>query len=175
MNLKLIDIFRMEFQFSWNKETWFLPLDAALQGLHETDVSWQPPGGGNTIRQIVNHLNFYNNLLIQQLIDTSPKEASSFNNASFGDIGETADSKWKALMAVNSFEEIGESKDWKMILSETSLTCEKLGDTLSGFDNSSLTDEHVGLLSRQILHNVYHVGQIVYIRKLQGSWPKERQ
>ncbi|AZV63805.1 hypothetical protein DOZ91_00540 [Peribacillus frigoritolerans] len=38
-----------------------------------------------------------------------------------------------------------------------------------------MDEELVGGLARQILHNVYHIGQIVLIRKQQGSWPQERE
>ncbi|WP_181152746.1 hypothetical protein [Paenibacillus sp. AR247] len=46
MNMKQIDIFRMQFDFVWDTETWFLPLESALAGLNSTDASWQPPGEG---------------------------------------------------------------------------------------------------------------------------------
>jgi hypothetical protein len=178
MNLKLMDIFRMEFDFSWDTETWFLPLESALEGLNSTDASWQPPGGGNTIWQTVNHLNYYNALLVKQINDTTPSQKALKNNAAFGDIGEPPDSKWKEILSVDTFGDMGDPADsekWKGVLAETRLICENLRKSLAQFNDSQLDEELTGGLARQILHNVYHLGQIVLIRKQQGSWPKERE
>lgn len=141
MNLELMDIFRMEFDFSWDTETWFLPLESALEGLNSTDASWQPPGGGNTIWQTVNHLNYYNALLVRQINDTTPRNKASNTKATFGDIGEPADSKWKAVLAVNTFGDIGDPADsekWKAVLAETRLICENLRKSLAQVNDSQL-------------------------------------
>ncbi|SDN08513.1 DinB superfamily protein [Fictibacillus solisalsi] len=178
MNLELMDIFRMEFDFSWDAETWFLPLESALKDLNSTDASWQPPGGGNTIWQTVNHLNYYNALLVKQINDTPPKKEASDTKATFGDIGEPENSKWQSILEVNTFGDTGDPSDsekWKAALAETHQICENLRQSLAKVNDSHLDKELVGRLARQILHNVYHIGQIVLIRKQQGSWPKERE
>lgn len=148
----------MEYDYSWDMETWFLPLALALQGLNSKEASWQPPGGGNTIWQTVNHLNYYNDLLVKQINGTSPEQRTLNNTATFGEPGEPEDfNKWEAT--VSETHQIGES----------------LRRALAQVDDSHLEKEHVGGLARQIMHNVYHTGQIVLIRKQQGSWPKERE
>jgi hypothetical protein len=106
----------------------------------------------------VNHLNYYNALLVRQINGTTPRNKASNNKATFGDIGEPAD-----------------SEKWKAVLAETRLICENLRKSLAQVNDSQLDEELVGGLARQILHNVYHIGQIVLIRKQQGSWPKERE
>jgi hypothetical protein len=178
MNLELMDVFRMEFDFCWDTETWFLPLESALEGLNSTDASWQPPGGGNTIWQTVNHLNYYNAVLVRQINDATPGKKASDKKAAYGDIGEPADPKWKAILAVNTFGDAGDpadSKKWKAVLAETHLICGDLRKSLAQINDSQLDEELVGGLARQIMHNVYHIGQIVFIRKQQGSWPAERE
>ncbi|MDQ7861858.1 hypothetical protein RCO48_15455 [Peribacillus frigoritolerans] len=52
---------------------------------------------------------------------------------------------------------------------------EKLRKSLEQVNDSQLDEELVGGLARQILHNVYHIGQIVLIRKQQGTWPQKRE
>jgi len=178
MNLKLMDIFRMQYDFIWDTETWFLPLESALEGISSTDASWQPPGGGNTIWQTVNHLNYYNALLVKQLNDAKPRKKASKHKATFGDIGEAPNPKWEAVLAENTFGDIGDPADsdkWRATVAETRLIFESLRKSLAQMNDSQLDEEHVGTLARQILHNVYHIGQIVFIRKQQGSWPKERE
>lgn len=177
MSIKLMDIFRMQFDFVWDTETWFLPLESALSGLNSADASWQPPGGGNTIWQTVNHLNYYNALLVRQLNDTTPGTETFNNTPTYGDIGEPPNSKWQAVLAEDTFGDIGNPADsgkWKVTVAETRLICEDLRKLLAQMNDIQLDEEHVGRLARQMLHNVYHIGQIVFIRKQQGSWPKER-
>ncbi|UOQ45784.1 DinB family protein [Halobacillus salinarum] len=178
MNLKLMDIFRMEFDFSWDTETWFLPLESALKGVSASEASWQPPGGGNTIWQTVNHLNYYNAVLVSQINDLNSEKKAPNQKAAFGDIGESPNSKWEAVLAADTFGEIGDPSDsekWKAAVAETCLICESLRKSLAQVNDGRLEEELVGGLARQILHNVYHIGQIVLIRKQQGSWPKERE
>ncbi|OZB92390.1 DinB family protein [Paenibacillus sp. XY044] len=178
MNLKPMDIFRMQYDFIWDTETWFLPIESALKGLNSADASWQPPGGGNTIWQTVNHLNYYNALLVRQLNDTNPGKKTYNHKITYGDIGEPPSSKWKAIFAENTFGDTGDPADsekWEATVAETRQICEDLRKSLAQMNDSQLEEEHVGVLSRQILHNVYHIGQIVFIRKQQGSWPKERE
>ena len=178
MNLELMDIFRMEFDFSWDTETWFLPLEPALKGLNSTDANWNPPGGGNTIWQTVNHLNYYNAILVKQINSPTPRKKEFNNKVTFGDIGEPVSEEWKALLGENTFGDVGDPADsekWNAVLDETRLICEILRKSLAQVNDSQLEEELVGRLVRQILHNVYHIGQIVLIRKQQGSWSKERK
>ncbi|WP_417898128.1 DinB family protein [Bacillus haimaensis] len=178
MNLKLMDVFRMEYDFCWDTETWFAPLESALKGLNSINASWQPPGGGNTIWQTVKHLNYYNALLVKQVNDTTTGENVSNNKATFGDIGETVDSKWKEILAEDTFGYVGDPADsekWNAVLADTLQICESLRRSLAQVKDSQLDEELAGRLARQILHNVYHTGQIVLIRKQQGSWPKVRE
>ncbi|OIU71722.1 DinB family protein [Rossellomorea aquimaris] len=177
MNIELMDIFRMEMNFCWNTETWFVPLESALKDLDSKHASWQPPGGGNTIWQIVNHLNYYNVVLVNQLKDPiSPKKAAS-GKAVYGDIGEPADPEWESILAVDTFGARGDLEDtekWEAVLAETRQIFGDLRKTLEQGNDRQLDEERIGRLARQMLHNAYHIGQIVLIRKQQGSWPKER-
>ncbi len=158
MKVELMDVFRMEYDFSWDTETWFVPLETALDGLKSSDASWQPPGGGNTIWQTVNHLNYYNDLLVSRINGTPPGKKEPNNKATFGDTGNPE-----------------ESEKWNAVVEETYLISEKLRKLLAEVNDSQLEKEYVGGLARHILHNVYHIGQIVLIRKQQGSWPLERE
>lgn len=178
MNLELMDVFRMEYDFCWDTETWFAPLESALKGLNSTDASWQPPGGGNTIWQTVKHLNYYNALLVRQINDSIAGKNASNNKATFGDIGESVDSIWKEILAENTFGDVGDPADsekWNAVMADTRQICESLRRSLAQVKDNWLDEELAGRLARQILHNVYHTGQIVLIRKQQGSWPQVRE
>lgn len=178
MNLKLMDIFRIEYDFCWDTETWFVPLESAIEGVSSTDASWQPPGGGNTVWQTVKHLNYYNALLVKQINDTTTGKNAANIKPTFGDIGEPVDSKWKEILAENTFGDIGDPADsekWEADMADTCQICEDLRRSLAQVKDSQLDEELAGRLARQILHNVYHTGQIVLIRKQQGSWPEVRE
>lgn len=153
-------------------------LESALEGLNSTDASWQPPGGGNTIWQTVKHLNYYNDLLVRQIYDTTTGKEASNDKPTFGDIGETVDSKWKEILSEDTFGDGGDPADsekWEAFMVDTRRICEDLRRSLAQVKDSQLDEELVGRLARQILHNVYHIGQIVLIRKQQGSWPEVRE
>ena len=165
----------MEFDFCWNTETWFLPLERALEGIGSKEASWEPPGGGNTIWQTVTHLNHYNALLIRQMNDAVSGNAVT---ASFGDIGGPVDPRWKSTFEMDTFGDKGDPDDsvkWKEVVAETHLICENARELLARIDESHMQEQLPGILSRQVLHNAYHIGQLVFIRKQQGSWPKERE
>ncbi|UOK59607.1 hypothetical protein MGI18_13210 [Bacillus sp. OVS6] len=95
----------------------------------------------------MNHLNYYNALLVRQINDTTPRKKASNNEATFGDIGDPADSKWKAILAENTFGDIGDPADsekWEAVLAETRQICENLRKSLAQINDSQLEEEHVG-------------------------------
>lgn len=150
-------------EYSWDREGWFAPLAAALEGLGPAEAAWRPPGGGNTIWQTVNHVNYYNERLLCRLTGrTFAGPALSNNDATFGDPGDP-----------------GDASGWQATLERTRRIAEGLRQALAErtdadldkpLSSASLGEE----LTAWIMHDAYHTGQIVLIRKQQGSWPAQR-
>ncbi|HYG57650.1 MAG TPA: DinB family protein [Symbiobacteriaceae bacterium] len=146
--------------FGWNQEGWFAPLAAALEGVTAAQASWQPPGGGNTIWQTVNHLNYYNGRLLRRFTGQPLEQGLPDNDSTFA-VQEGAEAQW--LAALEQTRHIADGL--RGVLGE--MTDQDLGKP---FNDGTLQDTLVSW----IMHDVYHTGQIVLLRKQQGSWPAQR-
>ncbi|WP_442602475.1 DinB family protein [Paenibacillus sp. KN14-4R] len=141
----------------FDKESgWFPPLERALQGLTAVQACWRMDGKEmNTIKELVNHILFYKSQLLSSL--TGSTEAPS------------TDTSFDAGTRVIREEEWQETVE-KLKHIHTSIR-EKLSalsdqDLLSDLDGVTI-DQSV---SNLVLHDIYHTGQIIFIRRMQGSW-----
>jgi uncharacterized damage-inducible protein DinB len=131
---------------------WFVPVNIALEGLTPEQAKWTDGSGNHSVGQLANHLLFWN---LQQLLKfrNLPQPAFDGNN------DET----------FNNFD----SKNWKA-------TVQRLDSVLTAIEKAIETADEVKLqtwyaaISHISTHNAYHTGQIIYVRKLQGSWDPEK-
>jgi uncharacterized damage-inducible protein DinB len=131
-----------------DKEDWFVPANVAVAGLTAEQARWTPSGGNHSVGQLTYHLVFWDKQALARFKGEKPEKFSGNNDETFNDF----DSKqWNDLVkqldeVLTEWEKAVEAADDKKIEAEAS------------------TIAHVGA------HNAYHIGQIVYVRKLQGSW-----
>lgn len=150
---------------TWDKEDWFVPLAAALDGVGAAEAAWRPPGGGNTIWQTVNHVNYYNERVLSRLTGSPSGPSAENNDTTFGDPGDPRD-----------------TAGWQAALERTRHVAEGLRQALSERTDADLDQPRAAsnstplgeLLAAWVMHDAYHTGQIVLIRKQQGSWPARR-
>lgn len=140
-------------ELTWDKEEWFVPLAPALDGLGPVEAAWQPPGGGNTIWETLNHLNYYNHRLLCRLTKTEFGPEKADNDATFGPKGDPED-----------------GPGWEATRERTRRIVEGLRQALAGASDADYRETHASW----VMHDAYHTGQIVLIRKQQGSWPAHR-
>ncbi len=142
---------------------WFVPASQALLGLTAPQAAWVPPGEGtHTIWQLVSHLTFWTRVVTQHL-DGVPVHQRD-NEATFGPPGDPEDAAgWSAALEALSQAydglraAVGRQRDADLD--------RRLGDR-RGTPAGRMVG---GILS----HDAYHIGQIVLLRKLQGSWSPE--
>ncbi|SFJ88820.1 DinB family protein [Thermoflavimicrobium dichotomicum] len=148
--------------FTFNEEGWYPPLEEALTGLTAAQASWRPTGeAANSIWETVNHLIFYKERWLERMKGNEPTSEINDNTDTFTQ-GETTDEKaWQET--VEKLRAI--QKEWHEIISTT-----KEEDLDQKFSTTPLWMQ----FSNLILHDAYHTGQIISIRKLQGSWPSRR-
>jgi len=158
-----IGLLRLMHAFNWDREGWYLPLAEAVKGLSAREAAWQPPGGGNTIWQTLNHLNFYNELMVNRITNTPGGPAVETNEETFGATGDPEDEEGWAAAVVRAHE-LAERVDAAV----GKLTEAELGRQLQ--NGGTMAEALVSWL----MHDAYHTGQIVLLRKLQGSWPAQR-
>jgi uncharacterized damage-inducible protein DinB len=159
--VNLADLLRFQRELSWEKEEWFVPLSAALEGVGAAEASWQPPGAGNTIWQMVNHINYWNEWILSYITGRPAPERIA-NEATFGAPGSAAD-----------------VAGWQATLERTRRIADEIRTELAKLTDADL-ERPLGsrtlgeALASWMLHDAHHVGQILLIRKQQGSWPAKR-
>lgn len=134
-----------------NSEEWFVPAKIAVEGLTAEQASWTDGKGNHSVGQLAAHLIYWNRRNLARF-KGEPQEKFNNNDETFTSF----DSK-RWAETVKQLDEI--MTDWEKVV-ETADE-EKLKSWYS-------TIEHVGA------HNAYHIGQIIYVRKEQGSWDPEK-
>jgi uncharacterized damage-inducible protein DinB len=141
-----------ELHTTHNKADWFVPISTAVDGLTAEQASWQPPAGGHSAGQLTYHLLFWNRRNLEKLTGKAQGNFSGNNDETFEkfDARQWADTVKQLDQVMTDLEKLVESAD---------------DQKLAGM---ATTIAHI------CTHNAYHVGQIVYVRKLQGSWNPEK-
>ena len=134
-----------------NNKDWFVPANVAVEGLTADQANWTDGKGNHSIGQLAYHLVFWNSQSLAKFKGQAPAKFSGNNDETFNDFDTK---KWNDTVqqldkVMTDLEKFVESADEK--------TLEKNASTIA----------HIGT------HNAYHIGQIIYIRRLQGSWNPE--
>lgn len=164
MSTERVKLLLAEFAATVDQEGWFAPFEMALAGVTAADAAWTPGGGANSIWQTVNHVAFWKRLVAARMGGAPLTAEQINNNDTFGPPGDPSDAAgWKTA--------VGRLFEASAAIQEAlgRLTDADLDRPLPG-ESRSLQD----LLSGVVLHDGYHAGQIVLIRKLRGSWPSSR-
>ena len=134
------------------QKDWFVPANIAVEGLTAKQAMWTDGSGNHSVGQLAYHLVFWNERLLKSFRN-EPKDKFSGNN------DET----------FNSFDE----KSWDA-------TVKKLDEVLSSWEKEIKNADEAKLeewyenIANMNTHNAYHTGQIIFLRKLQGSWNPEK-
>jgi uncharacterized damage-inducible protein DinB len=131
-----------------DQEDWFVPIKVAVEGLTPEQASWTEGHGNHSIGQLVNHLAYWDARALQQFKGEKPSAYSGNNDETF-----------------NSFD----NKTWAATVARLDSAMKGWEEAVQTADESKLKASasqiaHIGA------HNAYHLGQIIYIRKMQGSW-----
>lgn len=139
---------------------WFVSLENSLVGLTEEQASWKETEDSNSIREIVNHLIYWNQRYLDRFTGVAPstrlENAETFENQHDMDWRETV-VQLKDIMA-----------QWRRAVEESDE---------DRFDQGAYEDrdeEWGSVIANMTIHIAYHTGQILYARKKQGSWNVEQ-
>jgi len=141
-----------ELHTTHNKADWFVPINVAVDGLTAQQAAWQPPAGAHSAGQLAYHLWFWNRRTLRDLKGEPKEKYDGQNDETFTNFD---DKQWSDLVkqldqVMSDFEKLVESADEKKLA------------------------EWAPTIANICTHNAYHTGQIVYVRKLQGSWNPEK-
>jgi len=135
-----------------NQKDWFVDANTAVEGLTPEQASWTDGKENHSVGQLANHLIFWNSQELAKFKGETPAKFSGNNDETF----HTFDSKnWPAT--VKQLDQV--LTDWEKAVEAADEA--KLKDWYSKI-------AHVGT------HNAYHIGQMIYVRKEQGSWNPEK-
>ena len=139
---------------------WFVPIDTAVAGLTPEQARWIPPAtagpngarnpapADHSVGMLANHLLFWN---ARELAKFKGEKAAPFNGNNDETFNKFDAASWSATVA-----------KLDQVMSEL----EHVVETADEAHLAAWADEiaHIGT------HNAYHTGQIVVIRKLEGTW-----
>ena len=131
-----------------NKAEWFVPANTAVAGLTAEQANWTDGKGNHSIGQLATHLVFWDRRSLEQFEGKPVQKYNGNNDETFTRF----DSKqWDATV-----------KQLDEVMTEWEKAVEAADD--AKLQSSYSTIAHIGT------HNAYHIGQIIYVRKEQGSW-----
>lgn len=143
---------------TYEKESWFAPLKNAIEGITAEQANWKPTGEATkSIWENVNHILYYMERLVVNM------EGNKWSNNLDGD--ET----------FNFTEQFNDENEWGKVVERLENAHLSLRKLLSNATEVELNrDSFDAKLMDVLLHEAYHTGQIIQIRKMQGSWPSHR-
>ena len=153
-------LFLEQLDMHWHENEWFASMNQALQGVSAAEAVWTNGGISNSIWQIVNHLIFWNEDVIHRIKGSENPHQAKDNEETFGNPG-------------NPEDEIG----WTQTVQRLNEVMSNLKTVIADLDDEKLKAPYAAdsssierLLNNIMMHDTYHLGQIVLLRKLQSAW-----
>ncbi|MBS1947752.1 MAG: DinB family protein [Bacteroidetes bacterium] len=141
-----------QFRATHNKQEWFVPATQALGGLSAEQAMWRQDTSLHSIGQLVNHLIFWDNEELAKFKGEKPVAFNGNNDETFASFDKDS---WAAT--VKKLDEV--LTEWEKAIARA--------------DEKKLQSWYA-VIANISTHNAYHIGQILYIRKLQKSWNPDK-
>ena len=141
-----------ELETTHNKADWFVPINTAIDGMTAEQASWQPQGGLHSAGQLAYHLLYWNRRTLEKIKGEPLEKFSGNNDETF-----------------TKFDE----KQWNNVVKQLDQIMTDYEKFVESADENKLASI-APTIANICTHNAYHIGQIVYVRKLQGSWNPEK-
>lgn len=151
-----------QFATCFEENGWFVAVKNAIAGVTAEQAAWRPDGTDNSIWELLSHMNYYNNAYLERFEGRDFEYQVNDNDETFTQTA--SDDDWSA--EVERFEQI--VRGWRSAL--------EAADEAKFNEIAPPYNEHswawiVGSINA---HCAHHGGQIVLLRKLQGSWDSSK-
>ncbi len=150
--MTLKEVLLEQLRSTHNKAEWFVPANTAVAGLTPAQASWTDKSGNHSVGQLANHLVFWDRESLTLFKGEKPEKFDGNNDETFNNFDAKS---WTKTVA-----------DLDAVLTEWEKAVEAADDAKVALWASRIA--HVGT------HNAYHIGQMVYVRKLQGVWDPDK-
>ena len=144
----LREVLLSELRSTHTSEEWFVPANIAVKGMTAEQASWTDGKGNHSVGQLAYHLVFWNRQNLARLRGENPEKFSGNNDETF-----------------DKFD----SKSWNETVQQLDQVMTEVEKWVETVDEAKLK-ESAQTLTHISTHNAYHIGQIIYVRKEQGSW-----
>lgn len=142
-----------------NDPSWYIPFSQSVENLSEEQAFWKPDEGSFSIAEIVQHLIYWNQSWQTRYqegnVNAIPPLLSNKDSFIFPENQTFIDVKSQLVDVLLRWQGL--------------LTVEKVESNVEGFPVNA---QWWGIIANLTTHNAYHIGQIMYIRKLLKSWQK---
>jgi uncharacterized damage-inducible protein DinB len=150
-----------QFNTCFETNDWFVALKNAIAGVAAEQAAWKAEGSDNSIWELLSHINYYNFAYLERFQGRDFEYDVPDNDATFRQYATEAD--WRA--EVERFEQI--LSGWRSSIE--SADDAKFDETAPPHNKAKWS----GIIANINTHTAHHGGQIVLLRKLQGSWNRE--
>ena len=134
-----------------NSAEWFVPGNTAVEGLTPEQASWSDGKGNHSVGQLATHLVFWNRQSLAKFKGQQPEAYSGNNDDTF------------------KFE----SQQWNTVARQLDEVMLEWENAVKSADEEKLKSWY-STIAKIGTHNAYHIGQMIYVRKEQGSWNPEK-
>lgn len=153
--MSLRDVLLQNWDYVMDQEDWYPPALDALKDVTAELALWKPEGSPvNSIWENVLHLLYYKQRLLARLEGTTLLHEAADNDETFI-VHERSEEAWR--LAQEQLKDVHAALRRKI----EQLPEEELEESPQRF---------VSLIT----HDAYHIGQLIMLRKMQGSWPAKR-
>ncbi|MEJ7622450.1 MAG: DinB family protein [Pyrinomonadaceae bacterium] len=151
-----------QFNKCYDENGWFVAIRNAVDGMTAAEAAWKPVGADNSVWQTLSHLTFYNFAYVERFKGVDYCYETDDNDATFTAGG--TDEEWAA-----------EIERFDLVMTEFRSLIEFADE--AKFDQPVSMEKQTKwaiLIGEINAHNAYHAGQILMLRKLQGSWDRAK-
>lgn len=134
---------------TWNQNTWVASWVGAIGTLTAAQAAWRPTPGRHCIWQIVNHVCIWREFTLTKFDGRAGPTRADTERDNFAMPAKADDAAWRAA------------------IERLRISHEEIGKAISTPDAS------MERLPYHLTHDVYHLGQIMYLRATQGLPPVE--
>lgn len=134
---------------AWNQGLWAASWSKSLDGLTAAQAAWSPAPGRNSIWQIVLHMIFWRESWLRRAATGQKPTDDEIARGNFPQLTDLSDTAWQAAR-----QRFADSQ-------------QRIADRLR--DPNPANDPLMSFLP----HDSYHIGQINYLRAMQGLKPIE--
>jgi uncharacterized damage-inducible protein DinB len=154
------DILIEQFNACYDDNGWFVALKNALANMTAEQALWKPSGTEHSVWEAVYHLTYWNERWLKRYRGETLEKGPIVIAETFKTQEHPTEAGWHAAQ----YKLFGVMDALKAIVEN--ITDSKLDELVS----ESYGAEWKYPLANMMVHNAYHIGQIVMIRKFAGNW-----